>query len=86
MLFSSRGIPDGVRHMDGFALHTLSLVNAAGERVWVKWHFKTKQGIKNLDSDVAERIAGQDPLSKSTLFSHCFRTVFALFFINRLRT
>jgi catalase len=48
MLFSDRGTPDGYRHMDGFGSHTFSLINAAGERVWVKWHLKTQQGIKNL--------------------------------------
>ena len=51
MLFSDRGTPDGYRHMDGFGSHTFSLINAAGERVWVKWHLKTKQGIKNLTAE-----------------------------------
>jgi catalase len=61
MLFSSRGTPDGYRHMDGFGSHTFSLINAAGERVWVKWHFKTQQGIKNLSAKDAVRLAGEDP-------------------------
>jgi catalase len=61
MLFSSRGTPDGYRHMDGFGSHTFSLINAEGERVWVKWHFKTQQGIRNLDAAEAVRIAGTDP-------------------------
>jgi catalase len=61
MLFSDRGTPDGYRHMDGFGSHTYSLINAAGERVYVKWHFKTKQGIKNLDAAEATRLAGTDP-------------------------
>lgn len=61
MVFSSRGTPDGYRHLDGFGIHTFSLINAAGERVWVKWHFKTKQGTKNLSAEEAERIAGADP-------------------------
>lgn len=61
MLFSDRGTPDGYRHMDGFGSHTFSLINAAGERVWVKWHLKTKQGIKNLSADEAARLAGTDP-------------------------
>ena len=51
MLFSDRGTPDGYLHMDGFGSHTFSLINAAGERVWVKWHLKTKQGIKNLTAE-----------------------------------
>jgi len=61
MLFSDRGTPDGYRHMDGFGSHTFSLVNAAGERVYVKWHLKTKQGIKNLSAAEATRLAGADP-------------------------
>ncbi len=61
MLFSDRGTPDGYRHMDGFGSHTFSLINAVGERVWVKWHLKTKQGIKNLSAEEASRLAGADP-------------------------
>lgn len=61
MLFSDRGTPDGYRHMDGFGSHTFSLINAAGERVWVKWHLKTQQGIKNLPAAEAVRLAGSDP-------------------------
>jgi catalase len=61
MLFSDRGTPDGYRHMDGFGSHTFSLINARGERVWVKWHLKTQQGIKNLSSAEAARLAGTDP-------------------------
>jgi catalase len=61
ILFSSRGTPDGYRHMDGFGSHTYSLINEAGERVYVKWHFKTRQGIRNLSSADATRLAGLDP-------------------------
>jgi catalase len=61
MLFSSRGTPDGYRHMDGFGSHTYSLINAAGERVFVKWHLRTQQGIKNLEAADAVRLAGEDP-------------------------
>ena len=61
ILFSDRGIPDGYRHMHGFGSHTYSLINARGERVWVKWHYKTQQGIKNLPPADAARIAGTDP-------------------------
>ena len=61
MLFSSRGTPDGYRHMDGFGSHTFSLINAAGERVFVKWHLRTQQGIKNLEAADAVRLAGEDP-------------------------
>ena len=61
ILFSDRGIPDGYRHMHGFGSHTYSLINAEGQRTWVKWHFKTQQGIKNLTPADAARIAGTDP-------------------------
>uniref|UniRef100_A0A1I7XZE6 Catalase domain-containing protein n=1 Tax=Steinernema glaseri TaxID=37863 RepID=A0A1I7XZE6_9BILA len=52
---------DGYRHMHGFGSHTYSLINAQGQRTWVKWHFKTKQGIKNLAPAEAARLAGTDP-------------------------
>jgi catalase len=61
ILFSDRGTPDGYRHMDGFGSHTYSLINDASERVWVKWHFKTLQGIRNLTAAEAQRLAGVDP-------------------------
>ena len=60
-LFSDRGIPDGYRHMHGFGSHTYSLINTSGARFWVKWHFKTMQGIKNLEPMDAARLAGSDP-------------------------
>ncbi|MRX07453.1 catalase [Pseudoduganella sp. FT25W] len=69
-LFSSRGTPDGYRHMHGFGSHTYSLINVDGERVYVKWHFLTQQGIKNLSADEAVRIAGTDPdYSQRDLFN-----------------
>lgn len=61
MLFSDRGIPDGYRHMHGFGSHTFSLINSQGERVWVKWHLVSMQGIRNLSPDEAVRLAGADP-------------------------
>ena len=61
ILFSDRGIPDGYRFMDGFGSHTFSMVNAKNERFFVKYHFKTKQGIKNLSPQRALELAGSDP-------------------------
>jgi catalase len=61
ILFSDRGTPDGYRHMDGFGSHTFSLINAKGERAWVKWHLKTQQGIRNLVPQDAVRLGGADP-------------------------
>ncbi|MBY0416101.1 MAG: catalase [Bdellovibrionales bacterium] len=60
-LFSDRGIPDGYRHMHGFGSHTYSLWNDKKERFWVKFHFKTMQGIKNLTPQKAADLAGSDP-------------------------
>jgi catalase len=61
ILFSDRGTPDGYRFMHGFGSHTYSFWNAAGKRVWVKFHFKSRQGIKNLAPAEAERLAGAHP-------------------------
>ncbi|MCL1880044.1 MAG: catalase [Actinomycetia bacterium] len=60
IVMSDRGIPDGYRHMHGFGSHTYSLINAAGERFWVKFHLKTQQGIKNLSDDEAAALVATD--------------------------
>src|SRR3954462_9427510 len=46
IVMSERGIPAGVRNMHGFGPHTFSFINAEGERFWVKFHFRTQQGIR----------------------------------------
>ena len=61
ILFSDRGIPDGYRFMHGFGSHTFSLINGNGERFWCKWHFKSRQGIRNLPPAAAARLRGEDP-------------------------
>jgi catalase len=61
ILFSDRGTPNGYRHMDGFSSHTFSLINAKNELFYVKWHFKTKQAIKNFTREEAGDMAGKDP-------------------------
>jgi catalase len=60
-LFGDRGIPASYRQMDGFGSHTFRWVNAAGQRSWIKFHFKTDQGIRCLTSEEAEQIGGKDP-------------------------
>jgi len=70
ILFSDRGTPRSYRHMDGFSSHTFSWINAAGERVWVKYHFKTKQGIQNFTAGQAAAMTGIDP-------DHATRDLFA---------
>ena len=61
ILFSDRGIPRGFPHMNGYGSHTYSFLNADDERFWVKFHFKTMQGIKNFMQAEADEIAGKDP-------------------------
>ena len=57
-LMGDRGIPANFRHMDGFGSHTYQWINAAGERFWVKYHFKTRQGWKTLTDEEANQIVG----------------------------
>ncbi len=59
-LMGDRGIPKTWRHMNGYSSHTYMWVNAQDERFWVKYHFKTDQGIDFLTQEEAERIAGRD--------------------------
>jgi catalase len=59
-LMGDRGIPRTWRHMNGYSSHTYMWVNAKGERFWVKYHFKTDQGIECLTQQEADRIAGED--------------------------
>lgn len=60
ILMSDRGIPASYRHMHGFGSHTYSLINDKNERFWVKFHFKTKQGIKNLTNEESAKIIAND--------------------------
>jgi catalase len=57
---SERGIPYSFRHMHGFGSHTFSLINAASERFWVKFHLVCQQGIRNLTDAEAEAIVAKD--------------------------
>ncbi len=60
IVMSDRGIPASYRHMHGFGSHTFSMINSKNERFWVKFHFKTQQGIKNLTDAEAEALVGKD--------------------------
>lgn len=60
ILMSDRGIPASYRNVNGYGSHTYSLINDKGERFWVKFHFKTKQGIKTLTNAEAEAIIAKD--------------------------
>ncbi|MED5595411.1 catalase [Janthinobacterium sp. P210006] len=60
VVMSDRGLPRSFRHMHGFGSHTFSFLNAQNERFWVKFTFKTQQGIQNLTDAEAEELVGKD--------------------------
>jgi catalase len=60
ILFSDRGTPRTWRNMNGYSSHTYSWMNAQGERFWVKYHFKTVQGIENLTAAEAAALVASD--------------------------
>ena len=71
ILMSDRGTPVGYRHMNGYGSHTYSLINGKNERVFVKFHFKTAQGIKNFLNKEASDMRGIDPdFSQRDLVEH----------------
>ena len=59
ILMSDRGIPLTPMHMNGYGSHTFSFWNNDGERFWVKFHFKTQQGIKNYTNEEAADVIGE---------------------------
>lgn len=61
ILFSDRGTPATFRHMNGYSSHTYKWYNQKGEYYWVKYHFKTEQGIRNLNLDEATEMSGRNP-------------------------
>jgi catalase len=60
-LMGDRGIPKTYRHMNGYSSHTYMWVNAGDEKFWVKYHFKTDQGIECLTQEEADQLAGEKP-------------------------
>lgn len=72
-LMGDRGVPKNWREMNGYGSHTYMLINEAGEKFWVKWHFHTDQGDGNahLTQDEADKMAGQDgDYHRRDLFEH----------------
>lgn len=59
ILMSDRGLPQTVRHMNGYGSHTYSFINAKDERFWVKFHFKTQQGHKFWTNREAQQVVGK---------------------------
>ena len=60
IVMSDRGLPSSYRSMHGFGSHTFSMINAENERVWVKFHMHSQQGIENLTDQEAEAVVGKD--------------------------
>jgi catalase len=60
ILFSDRGLPKSYRHVNGYGSHTYSFINAKNERFWVKFHFKTMQGIQCMTDEEAAKLVGSD--------------------------
>lgn len=59
-LMGDRGIPKSWRHMNGYSSHAYSWINSGGEIFWVKYHFKTDQGVDFLTQEEADRLTGED--------------------------
>jgi catalase len=60
LLYSNEGTPAGYRFMDGNGVHAYKLVNAQGEVHYVKFHWKSLQGLKNLDPKQVAQVQGKD--------------------------
>ena len=77
ILMSDRGLPQSYRNVDGFGSHTYSFINARGERHWVKFHFKTMQGIRNwTNAEAGEKIAGDRETHQRDLYDAIARGEF----------
>jgi catalase len=60
ILMSDRGLPKSLRHVNGYGSHTYSFINAQNERFWVKFHFKTLQGIDFMTNEEAAAVVATD--------------------------
>lgn len=60
LLYSNEGTPAGYRFMDGNGVHAYKFVNSKGEVTYVKFHWKSLQGQKNLDPKQVEQVQGKD--------------------------
>ncbi|MFI1224373.1 MULTISPECIES: catalase [unclassified Streptomyces] len=65
-LMGDRGIPASYRHMNGYGSHTYQWTNAEGEAFFVKYHFKTNQGVRSLSGEQAAELVGKDANSHQT--------------------
>ncbi|MGE0338283.1 MAG: catalase [Xanthobacteraceae bacterium] len=77
ILMSDRGLPQTYRHIHGFGSHTYSFINAKNERFWVKFHFKSEQGIKNwTNAEGGEKIANDRETHQRDLYEAIERKEF----------
>ncbi|HPG24621.1 MAG: catalase [Spirochaetaceae bacterium] len=60
-LMTDRGTPRTYRHMNGYGSHTFTWVNEDGQAFYVKYHFKTDQGIENFTRRDAQAMTAEDP-------------------------
>jgi len=60
IIMGDRGIPSSYRHMHGFSSHAFSLISAENKRTWVKFHFRSQQGIQNLTDQESGKVIGMD--------------------------
>lgn len=70
ILMSDRGTPDGYRQMNGYSSHTFRWINKSGEAFWVKLHFKTRSGIKNLSAEEATKLQSDPDYATRDLMTH----------------
>ena len=59
-LMGDRGNPASYRNMNGYGSHTFKWVNTKGEQFWVKYHFLSEQGVKNMTDETAAKVASED--------------------------
>lgn len=57
-LFGSRGLPDSIRHVPGFGVHTFKLVASDGRFHYCKFHFRPVNRTTHFSGQQATRMAG----------------------------
>ncbi len=60
IIMADRGIPSSFRFMHGFSSHAFSFINEENKRTWVKFHFRSQQGIQNFTDQEAAKVVGDD--------------------------
>jgi catalase len=68
-MYADRGMPDSYRHMDGFGVHAFKMINSKGEVHYVKFHWKTEQGLENIrPKDIAASIGNDWNMMTNDLY------------------